>query len=158
MTGFGYNINGFGAWKRPPPTGQDAYTTAGSYSWTCPDEVETVCVVCVGGGGGANNSAYYQQGGSGGGLGWKNDIAVTPGQSYTVVVGVKGYTAAGQNPGDSYFISTSTVKGGGGQNGNGTSTTAAPYVGFTVHPGGTYTGDGGGRGGWWRCLWWATWI
>ena len=39
-----------------------------------------------GGGGGST----YHYGGSGGGLGWTNDIPVTPGNSYTVVVGDGG--------------------------------------------------------------------
>lgn len=41
-----------------------------------------------GGGGGAFDVNY--QGGGGGGLGYKNNIAVTPGNSYTVVVGAAG--------------------------------------------------------------------
>jgi hypothetical protein len=97
-------------------TGQQTYTGAGSYSWTAPTGVTSVSVVAVGG-------TLYNGGGaeSGAGLGYKNNIAVVPGSSYTVVVGT----------GDSYFISTSTVKGGGNA-----STT-----------GGTFFGDGGGTGG-----------
>ena len=106
----------------PSSTGQTAYTTAGTYSWVCPAGVTSVCVVAVGGGG---DGASSGSSGSGGGLGWKNNISVTPGQSYTVVVG--------GSSGDSYFINTSTVKGGGG-GGNGGAA-------------GTYTGDGGGNGG-----------
>ena len=41
-----------------------------------------------GGGGGGT----YNINGGGGGLGWKNNISVTPGQSYTVVVGLGGAT------------------------------------------------------------------
>lgn len=108
----------------PAAIGQDAYTTEGSYSWVAPSGVTSVCVVAVGTG--AGNSTYKFAGG-GGGLGWKNNITVVPGNSYTVVVGASTVGAGG----DSYFINTSTVKGGGGQ------TTS----------GGTYTGDGGGNGG-----------
>ena len=36
-----------------PPPGQQAYTTAGTYSWVCPAGVTSVSVVAVGGGGGA---------------------------------------------------------------------------------------------------------
>lgn len=52
-----------------------------------------------GGGGGAVNSAYY--GGGGGGLAYKNNILVTPGASYTIVVGLGGRTtqANGANNG-----------------------------------------------------------
>lgn len=105
-----------------PPQGQQAYTTPGTYSWTAPAGVTSVCVVCVGGG-------SYK---SAGGLGWKNNIAVTPGTSYTVRVGNRSPTdyVSGQS---SYFISEATVKGGGGN--------------WNSTIGGNYTGDGGGNGG-----------
>jgi len=65
-------------------TNEAVYTTPGTYSWTAPEGVTSVCVVAIGGGGG-----------------------------------------------DSYFVNTSTVRGG------------AP----SGSTGGTYTGDGGGNGG-----------
>lgn len=112
--------------------GQAAYTSPGTSSWTAPANVTSVSVVAIGGGG-AQSGNTPNGGSGGGGLGWKNNIAVTPGNSYTVVVGA-GSTAFGNggSGGDSYFISTGTVRGGGG----GGSVT-----------GGTYTGDGGGNGG-----------
>jgi len=101
--------------------GQDAYTSQGTYSWVCPDDVSSISVLCVGAGGFG-----------GGGLGYKNNIAVTSGTSYTVRVGPHLSAASNNAPaGDSYFVSTSTVKGGGGSGSSG----------------GTYTGDGGGNGG-----------
>jgi hypothetical protein len=111
-----------------PPPGQQAYTTAGTFTWVAPAGVTSVSVVCVGSGGNGISlrvgSSDINASASGGGLGWKNSIAVTPGASYTVVVG-------GPNA-DSYFINTSTVRGGpGAWGGNG----------------GTFTGDGGGNGG-----------
>ena len=76
--------------KWPTPgivaSGQIAYTTPGTYSWTAPAGVTSVCVVCVGGGG-SGGAGYYVGGGAGGGLAYKNNISVTPGSSYTVVVG-----------------------------------------------------------------------
>lgn len=112
--------------------GQDAYTTPGSYSWTAPSGVTSVSIVAVGGGGvgGPGLPGGNGQGGGGAGLGYKNNYSVTPGSSYTVVVGGEG------NPGsDSYFVSTATVNGDGGGN--------APQY----NTGGSYTGDGGGDGG-----------
>jgi len=103
-----------------PGFGEQAYITPGTYSWTAPAGVTSVNVVCIGGG--ANKTSNTHSGG-GGGLGWKNNISVTPGNSYTVVVG-----NAEQ---DSYFIDATTVKGGGSTN----------------RVGGTYVGDGGGNGG-----------
>ena len=106
-----------------PPPGQDAYTTAGTYSWVAPTGVTSVSVVAVGPG--VTPCANTTTGGSGGGLGYKNNITVTPGNSYTVVVGTI-------NSSDSSFINTCTVRGGRG---------------FTNLTGGTFTGDGGGNGG-----------
>lgn len=116
------------------PTDQVTYGIPGTYSWTAPANVTSVCAVCVGGGGGGTTGNNFAAGG-GGGLGWKNNIPVTPGQSYTVVVGAggTGNTSGGTNGGDSYFINATTVKGGGGLGNNG--------------GGGNYVGDGGGNGG-----------
>ena len=133
--------------------GQNEYTTPGTHSWTCPEGVFFVNVVCVGAGGagtGYNSfDGQYQEGngGAGGGLGWKNDIQVTPGQSYVVQVGQAGsvqvtpQSAGGSgtnSSGDSYFINATTVKGGAGEN-------ALPGT-FTAS-GGDFVGDGGGTGG-----------
>jgi len=75
--------------------GQESFTTPGTYQWTAPAGITKVSVVAVGGGGGGQTStqawnAVSSCGGAGGGLGWKNNIPVTPGQSYTVVVGAGG--------------------------------------------------------------------
>lgn len=127
------------------------FTTIGTHSWTCPSGVTSVCVVCIGGGGGGHQYASYSYGGAGGGLGWKNNITVVPGQSYTVVVGAggsrgpyssSGTPAAGVAGGNSYFISTSDVCGFGGAPGRRSSSTLVNLV-----AGGSYSGDGGGSGG-----------
>lgn len=75
--------------------GDQLYDTPGTYSWTAPDGVTSVSVVCVGGGGSGCRgyspaTGQSRQGGGGAGLGWKNNISVVPGQSYTVVVGQGG--------------------------------------------------------------------
>jgi len=56
-------------------TGQQEYTSAGTYTWVAPALVTSVSVVAIGGG---SNG--------GGGLGYKNNYSVTPGSSYTVGV------------------------------------------------------------------------
>ena len=117
------SLSDFYGLSNSQPAGEAFYTTAGSYSWTCPTGITEVYVLCVGGGAQGLNVGNPRVGGGGGGLGYKNGISVTPGNSYTVVVGGVG--------GDSYFINTSTVKGGGGDSPGG----------------GSYTGDGGGNGG-----------
>lgn len=128
--------------------GQQQYTTAGTYCWTAPSGVTSVSVVAVGGGGGVyqtpGSSGNRWPGGGGGGLGYKNNYTVTPGNCYSVVVGDRGPGGTGsgsQDGGDSYFVSTATVKGGGGEG----ATCANPNA--SSRTGGTYTGDGGGNGG-----------
>ena len=106
----------------PVAQGQQAFTTAGTFSWVAPAGVASVSVVAVGGGAGG-----------GGGLGYKNNISVTPGNSYTVIVGARA-PVSGTSMGDggtSSFINTCTVRGNGSLN----------------RSGGTYLGDGGGNGG-----------
>jgi RHS repeat-associated protein len=131
--------------------GQIAYTTPGTYTWTAPTGITSVSVVCVGGGGGGGAGYWAGGGGGGGGTGWKNNISVTPGQSYTVVVGSGGisYTATQSQPGTpgtvSYFINQSTVAGQGGSGGSwGVGDGYGPFAGGT---GGGWSGDGGGYGG-----------
>lgn len=118
------------------------YITPGTYSWTAPAGVTSVSVVAVGSGGGGYYQNYGGGAGGGGGLGWKNNIAVTPGQSYTVVAGAGGSAGGSGGPGGagntSYFINTSTVRGGGA---------TAVYSDGTGAAGGDYAGDGGGNGG-----------
>lgn len=111
--------------------GCQSYTTAGTYTWVAPSGVTSVSVVAIGGGA----SGYLCTPQGGGGLGYKNNYSVTPGGSYTVVVGASGGTGMAGSPGNpSYFCSTSVVRGGGGIGNSGAGT-------------GTYTGDGGGNGG-----------
>ena len=115
--------------------GQQAYTTAGTYSWVALTGITSVSVVAVGGGGKGqtNPCSGYPASGSGGGLGYTNNITVVPGNSYSVVVGV-GTSTTGA--GTSYFCSTGVVRGGGGER---------SFSGCAA--GGTYTGTGGGNGG-----------
>lgn len=133
---------------------EEVFTTPGTYTWTAPVGVTSVSVVCVGGGGGGVRVPYSSSrvsGSGGGGLAWKNNIPVTPGQSYTVVVGSGGTVLTTPNNfvkhiagtgGTSYFISESIVAAYGGGGGISFSTSFdAPAIG------GTYFGDGGGDGG-----------
>lgn len=129
------------------PIGQDVITATGTGTWLVPAGVTSVSVVCVGGGGGGGNWSSGYQGGAGGGLGYKNNIAVTPGTYISYQVGSGGvgggynsFTGGiNGNPGtETYFSSSATVSGGGGAGG------------AQVNPksiGGTYVGDGGGNGG-----------
>jgi hypothetical protein len=129
--------------------GEDVYTAPGTYSWTAPANVTSVCVVCVGGGGGGGRnhpSGGMYRGGGGGGLGYVNNVSVTPGLSYTVVVGSGGTGLSsgvnGSSGGESRFATTCYGYGGGGGTGCvGTGCTAS------ASSGGSYSGSGGGTGG-----------
>lgn len=123
-----------------PPAGQTEYTIAGTYSWTAPIGVSSVSVVCIGGGGGSVNSGNDYQLGGGGALAYANNISVTPGNSYTVVVGAVGVSFGGADGGDSSFNGTS-CKAGGGKTGP---TVGTPSAGGTVIYG---TGGAGGNSG-----------
>jgi hypothetical protein len=125
-----------------PILGDAEFTTPGTYSWIAPNGVSSVNVVAVGGGGAGYNS-WANAAGSGAGLGWKNSIAVVPGNSYTVQVGAGG-TKNGGAGGNSYFISLATVSGYGGGNATSGANTSGPNANSY---GGGYVGDGGGAGG-----------
>ena len=94
--------------------GEVVFNTSGAHSWVAPAAATHfgISVVCVGAGGGARGIGG---GGGGGGLGYKNNISVTAGQAYPLVVGEGG--AAGTDPGpgpaiaggDSFFIDGSSV-------------------------------------------------
>ena len=101
------------------------YTTPGTYTWVAPACVTSVAIVAVGGGAGG-----LYGGGGGAGLGYRNAYAVSPGTSYTVVVGAGGTcSSSGAN---SFFVNAcSVVSGRGGGRSSG----------------GSYSGTGGGSGG-----------
>ena len=136
------------------PNGQAQYTNSGTYSWTCPAGVYSVCVVCIGGGGGgmtySGSSASYtysMNGGGGGALAWCNDIPTTPGQTYTVVVGSGGnwgyYSSGSTGGGSSYFMDPNIIIARGGNPGRYCQTINGGT--FTVTT--DYGTSGGGNGG-----------
>ena len=75
--------------------GSVSYTSPGSYSWTVPAGVTSISVLAIGGGdgGGRGCGRGAPSGGKGGGLAWRNNVTVTPGTTYTVIVGRGGYGA-----------------------------------------------------------------
>lgn len=115
--------------------GESVYVVPGTYTWVCPAGVTSVSVVCVGAGGRSSGSNYTP--GSGGALAWANDISVTPGTSYSIVVG-RSAVSAGTAGDSSAFGRTA----GGGR---------SMFAGQTVLggvPSGTVgTSRGGGTGG-----------
>ena len=68
-------------------TGSAIFETAGDTTFTVPAGVTSISIVVVGGGGGGAASTTAPNGvggggGGGGGLAYKNNISVTPGQSF----------------------------------------------------------------------------
>ena len=139
-----HNSKGYGCYSSTAsattsaaPSSQ-SYTTAGTYSWVAPAGVTSVSVVAIGGGGGFS-------GGNGAGLAYLNNYTVTPGNSYTVVVG-KGGDGTGCSRAwcgcQSYFINTTTLRAKAGKN------CATAQAGTAYYVGGTFNnGGGGGAGG-----------
>jgi hypothetical protein len=128
-----------------PTTVQAEYTTPGTYMWTAPAGVTRVSVLAIGGGGAGGSSIKGGGGGGGAGLGYRNDISVTPGNTYRVEVGAGGIgivNGNGGNGGDSYFKDASTVVGMGGQGGSGGGTNNS----YNGGNGGNHTGSGGNGG------------
>jgi len=131
------------------PTGQQLFTSSGTF--TVPSGVTSIAVVCVGAGGGGGGSEDDDEtggGGGGGALAYVNNITTTPGESLTVTVGTGGGGGGagggnGSAGGNSSLSRGGTTLaqangGGGGQNrGSGGS-------GGTVNTG---TGGAGGDGG-----------
>ncbi len=122
----------------------------GSFTWTAPTGVTSVSAVAI--------AAGKPNGGSGGALSYKNNISVTPGTSYNVVL-VSG------SSNQSYFINTSTLRaegrdtrvgdgGGDGGQGNVSGGGAGGYsgdggraYGESNQSGASGSGGGGGGGG-----------
>lgn len=113
----GSNLTGLSSSSVTP--GEQVYTTAGTYSWICPANVTSVCVVCVGGGGG---DSYFI--------------------NATTVKGGTGAGGTGLSSGGTYV-----GDGGGNGGGTGTATNTNGYVSGEGGGGaGGYSGNGG-KGG-----------
>ena len=118
------NLRSFGA-----PPGQQAYTTAGTFTWVAPAGVTSVSAVVVGPG----------FTGAGGALAYTNNISVTAGSSYTVKVISASVFCCGYTR--SYFKDQCTVSAAFGSLRTGTG------GGNGANPGGAggYSGNGGAR-------------
>lgn len=137
-----------------------SFTAASSqttYTWTVPTGVTSICAVAIGSGSAGDLSDSSGEGGRAGDLRYINNVAVTPGEVLSVVIGngayndlASGYNtyiarsdssrileAAGGATQTSAIGLSSTIGGniGGGNGGSGGSPTS------------TYAGGGGGTGG-----------
>lgn len=144
------------------------FTTAGSSTWTCPPGVTSIQVEAWGGGGGgcgtSSNTSRSAGGGAGGSYVKNTAISVTPGATYTILVGAGGTGGVGNpstNPPTAGGISSITQvsdgtlllrAGGGAAGGAATSTQGgAGGLGSTAQNFGysgtfNYKGGDGGTG------------
>ena len=135
------------------------YVSSGTYYPTCPAGFTKMRVTLVGGGGGGGS--YYGGGGGGGGI-TVSTFDVTPGTTFTVVVGAGG--GAGSGGGTTYVSGYASAGGGtagsynsGGSGGSGTTSGSNggnfysyQYPGYYDGKSNTtvyYTGYTGGTGG-----------
>lgn len=122
------------------PPGQEVFDTAGTFSWVAPTGVTKVSVVAIGSAGFIaldpvpGNRKFA--GGGGGGLGYKNNITVIPGNSYSVVVAAPSFSYCLCGSPSSFNGSCAIGYGG-----------SKSTIGGTGGAGGGFVGDGGGSGG-----------
>lgn len=109
--------------KAFPESGSQSYSTAGTYSFVVPNGIYSLSVPLIVGGGGGGGGFYGSGdnhaggGGGSGGKGVNQTIAVTPGETLTIIVGDKGGSASFEFNGG--FICTGTAYGTSGTYWNG---------------------------------------
>jgi hypothetical protein len=131
-------------------SGSQTFSTAGSFTFSVPLNVNSITVQAWGGGGGGSTTNGVG-GGGGGGAFASSDLSVTPGTSYSVIAGSGG--TSGVNGGNSSFANTIVVAAGGSSAANNSSTggnggSAAASTGTTKFAGGNgANGSGSNAGG-----------
>lgn len=147
--------------QQAPPPNQINFTTTGSQSYTIPAGVSTISIMAIGGGGAGDNGNAGDGGGGGGAGGacaFVNSLAVTPGDTLTIVVGAGGVvdttfnarTDSGDASSITYGSFVMTAPGGQGGANYATNPGAIGYdPTFVNTPAGATTGGyaGGGGGG-----------
>lgn len=106
--------------SKPHPIGQQSFTDSGIRTWTVPEGVFLVCCVILSAGGQAAKFDSNTTRGSGGGVRWKNNIPVTPGQTFQIVVGnggVSNYWSNQQVNANNYITSALGLTVGVGSQG-----------------------------------------
>ena len=141
---------------------QQEFPTPGTYAFVVPEAVTEISAVAIGGGGAGASNTNDGGGGGGGGLQYRNNIAVTPGEVLTVVVGNGGLVGStAGNGGHSAIFRSSTslvyavggagansIFGGAGGNSGGLGAIGgAGGSGSAAFGGNFLTGGGGGAAG-----------
>jgi hypothetical protein len=133
-----------------------AYTAGGTVQWKCPISfVGTATILLVAGGGSGGRAGASGSGGGGaGGVVYQTGVAVNPGSTYTVTVGLGGNPGNGGNSvfnnltaiggGRGAGIDTSATGSNGGSGGGGAGGTGGTPTSGQGNSGGTGSGGGGG--------------
>lgn len=141
---------GLASWQPPAFTNFQAFSTAGTFTFTVPAGVTKIMVEVWGGGGGGGDGGSGGGGGGGAGGYGKDMFTVSPATTYTVIVGAGGaggnFTNGG-NGGTSSFGSLISATGGTGgatvSGIGGTGGTSSATFNITGGHGGSYWQNGG---------------
>lgn len=137
----------------PPPRGEQAYSTPGTYTFTVPQRVRYITVEVHGAGGGSapnncdgHSKCFYGSGGGGAGGYASKSYNVEPGSAYNVVVGQGG--GMGGAGGTSRFASMFATGGQPGVGGTDSGGAAGQGYGGSQNLAGGRGGNGatGGKG------------
>jgi hypothetical protein len=136
-------------------SGSDSSVHEQTYTWTVPDGVKSISVLCIGSGG--SGAGYTGRGAAAGGaLVYGNNIAVSSGQTYSLQVGYNKFQQSG--PSFTWFNSSSFLQAESGLAGGNASYRGGLPSGTAMSGGGeggdsgqggtdSSGGDGGGGGG-----------
>jgi hypothetical protein len=124
-----------------------AFTTAGTTTWTKPAGAKWVEVTVMGGGGagGSGSAASNSSAGAGGGWGYKRFDASVLGATESVTVGAAGVAGANNTPGGaggfSSFGTTVLLRADGGNGGSGSATISGGSANGDIHYNGGNSGS-----------------
>ncbi len=130
--------------------GQQAWTSAGTYTFTVPAGVTEVCAVAIGRGKDGTSGTWViavgGDGGAGGTLSYANSIAVTPGEDLTVTIASSTSATTGET---SLKRSTTVLLAAraGGQTSGQVNVGTSFAGGAGANNSGSTSGGGGGAGG-----------
>jgi hypothetical protein len=123
------------------------FSAAGTFTWTCPSGITVARVTCCGGGGGGGGGGGTAGGGGGGAGGQATSfVALTPGNSYTVVVGASGAAGSNGATGGNSSFNTSSVTANGGVGGLNYASGGTGGAGGSASGQEAFTGGTGGTG------------
>jgi hypothetical protein len=138
--------SGFQGVPRRLVTGQNVYTTPGTYTgtngWLCPTYVTRVNIALMGGGGGGGGAGRNGSGAGGGAITYVNDVPVNPGTRYSFQVGAGG--SVNSDGGASWFNTSTYLYANGGKAGTTVATNATGEAVFAIS---TYSTDSRGISG-----------